>query len=307
MSVQDQDIPPVPSQSPLNEADTEAKKIGVTWSQWFEQVRSKVNVLNGSLVGLASIAGVGLAVRTVSGWLTRTITGTSGNISVANGDGVAGNPTVNLVDTTVTPGSYTSANITVDQKGRLTAAANGSGGGSPTAPIYDDFSIPDPFNYTTFILAGTLTMAFAGGQLLNTTSSSSAQCIAARNNVFYADGTISLTLTQADDGGIAARVTDAKNYYLVAIRDASAVSTPNTVYLYKQISGTFTAIATASIAFTRGTSHIVSLTLSGTSLIVKFDGTAVITTTDSGITTSGWVGLRQNSTTATIMQKFQWN
>ena len=100
------------------------------------------------LVAIAGLTTTGIISRTSGGNMaTRTITGTPARISVSNGNGVSGNPTLDLITTAVVAGDYNTESLTsvsstgsnsepfgtetvnatkftVDAHGRLTSATN---------------------------------------------------------------------------------------------------------------------------------------------------------------------------------------
>jgi hypothetical protein len=82
--------------------------------------------LDVDLTALAGLSDTGLIARTGSGTVAARTIVSDASITIADGGGVSGNPTVSLPTSGVTAGNYTLSNVTVNDRGIITSIADGS-------------------------------------------------------------------------------------------------------------------------------------------------------------------------------------
>lgn len=236
--------------------------------RWFTLLGQNFNTLNTNALTSNQFTNNGLMVKTgTNTYSTATITGTANQITVTNGDGVLGNPTISLPSTVIFPGNVQASAISVPMG---TSGVSVKCGGVVNSQ-YTDSAISTGVEtdvYTQTIPAGALS---ADGQWLEViTFGSVNNTLGTKTFKFYVNGTAVHT------SGAYTASTAATYYYRALILRTNAGS--NARCSASHISS-LTAIADSTAVAD------VATTWSG-SVIIKI--TVTQTVANAGTTGNGW-------------------
>lgn len=234
-----------------------------------------INLAN-DLQALEALSATGIAARTgANTWAQRTLQGTAGNVVVTNGDGVLGNPTVDLATSGVTANTYTK--VTVDIYGRVTTGVVPGNVGANSLADYGLTAAAQPLatnltNLSTFntngIVVYTGTNTFNGRQIVASPG------VTATN--------FSITNPAGQAGDFTFTFTGDLGPFLAAqVSTGFPVRTAATTWAQRQIVGTTDRISIINPAGTAGDPTI--------DIAATYAGQATITTLGT-ITTGTWQG-----------------
>lgn len=166
---------------------------------------------------------------------------------------------------------------------------------SQPAPVIDTYDTNTSANYSATTRSGGIASSWTWNTAARRLEASGGRdaLLVYNPDTTFLDGELLVDMQRSDQGGIFCRYQNANNYYDIAIYDSASSLVSNIIQLYRISGGTRTLLTVGPIDFPRSVYKRIRVVLVGNVIDVYFDGTRVLTYSDtSPLSVTGKCGLR---------------